>query len=233
MRLHNFFIDQKLGEVGERALIKDSSLVDQWRSVLRLQVGAQVVLLDNSGFEFVCIILGFLHGDAEVEILEKRESQNIPEKEIFLFPSLIKKDNLEWVIEKGTELGVSVFEPVLSERSEKKSFNFERAKKIAREASEQSGRAVMPEIREVKKLEEAFSENELSFVAFDPRGEEFHKELFDHQKRIGIFVGPEGGWSEREIDFFKQNKIKIFSLGKQILRAETASIAIATLFLIN
>ncbi|MFA6552499.1 MAG: 16S rRNA (uracil(1498)-N(3))-methyltransferase [Candidatus Paceibacterota bacterium] len=241
MRLHNFFIDQKLGEVGlvprslsevgETVVIKDSALVGQWRNVLRLQIGARVVLLDNSGFEFVSMITDFQNGEATVQILEKIENQNIPENEIYLFPSLIKKDNLEWVIEKGTELGVSFFQPIITERSEKKSFNLARAKKIIKEASEQSGRGIMPGIGELQKMEDAFSNYEMTWIAFHPDGEEFHKELFDHVKRVGILIGPEGGFSDPELEFFRKSKIKIFSMGKQTLRAETASIIAAAMFL--
>ena len=141
---------------------------------------------------------------------------------------------MEWVVEKATELGVSKIVPIISDRSEKKGFNIERARKIAVEASEQCGRADVPEIREVENLE-ASIKNYSSAVVFDSSGitkGDPWPEPSGQRSPLVIFIGPEGGWTSKEIERFKKEKMEIFSLGNLILRAETAAItALATLIL--
>ena len=234
MRLHNFFIKEKING-RENILVADSSLIKQWIGVLRFQTGSQVILLDNSGKEHLAIFVSLAWDGAKLKILETKESKNIPEKEIYLCQSLIKKDKMEWVFEKGTELGVSFFLPILSERSEKKKINKERAEKIITEASEQSGRGVKPYLHELKTLEEILEDFPIPSICFDPSGKDFsvYKDNFLSKKEVGIFIGPEGGWSERELRIFKEKNIPIFSLGRQILRAETAAIAVSAIMLLD
>ena len=125
----------------------------------------------------------------------------------------------------------SHFHPIISERSEKKSVNFERAGKIIKEASEQSGRGSLPRIEQLANLEDALN-NDFVSIAFHPTSDKFNKDDFGKEKAFGIFIGPEGGWSDRELKMFKEKEIKILSLGPQILRAETAAIAISSLLLL-
>ena len=135
------------------------------------------------------------------------------------------------MLEKGTELGVSYFHPIISERSEKKNINFERAGKIIKEASEQSGRGSLPSIEELIDFKDSL-DNNFPSIAFHPAGDKFNKDDFEKEKVVGIFIGPEGGWSDRELEMFKEKEIKILSLGAQILKAETAAIAVSSLFLL-
>lgn len=139
---------------------------------------------------------------------------------------------MEWVLEKGTELGVSVFVPLVSDRSEKKNLNVERAEKILIESSEQSGRTVVPKLRDVVTFDEAIVEDFPCF-AFHPKGDVFTIEHTQNYSPLGIFIGPEGGWSDREIFLFKQNNVRVYSLGEQTLRAETAAVAISSLILLQ
>lgn len=96
------------------------------------------------------------------------ESRTVPtaKKDVWLCMAIVKKDNFEWIVEKGTEIGVNHFVPVVAERSEKKDLNMERLIKIAREASEQSGRGTVPEIHPVMTLEDIFSNSNDSFLNF-------------------------------------------------------------------
>lgn len=231
MKLHRFFVEQSLNDSGE-VVIRDNALYHQIRNVFRFTIGGQVILLDNSGYEYHAMVSAFGHGEISFSIVSKREGKNISETELCLFCSVIKKDNFEWVIEKGTELGVSCFVPIISDRSEKKSLNYERLEKIIKESSEQSGRTIKPTVEEVTNFEEAIK-REIPKVTFDPKGEMFVAERILGKSLLGIFIGPEGGWTEREIFLFKQNSVPIYSLGTQILRAETASIAIASLVLLQ
>ena len=243
MRLHNFFIEQKIGDQ-KQITLDDSDLLNQWRQVLRFNTGASVVLLDNSGFEYLAQFLELTYRGATLAILEKRKNKFLPKKEIFLFQSLIKTDKFEWILEKGTELGVSHFRPVLTHRTVAKKLNLPRALKIIKESAEQSGRGLLPSLYEPMKLEELLSTYQFPYVAFDPTGKAWtHKPArpddagrsggdFETTNALGVLIGPEGGWSEQELKLLRDKNIPIISLGTQILRAETTAIAVASLLLL-
>lgn len=230
MKLHRFFVNQNLLSA-EEVVIRDSDLYHQLRNVFRFTVGGQVILLDNTGYEYLAIVSSFGKGDVSFSIASKRMGKNIPEKEIYLFCSIVKKDKFEWVLEKGTELGVSHFIPLLSDRSEKKDINEERALKILKEASEQSERSVIPSLEQISSLEDALS-REISKICFDPKGQKFVSEAVHTTSTLGVFIGPEGGWTEREIFLFKKYKVPIYSLGKGILKTETAVVSSLSLILL-
>ena len=158
--------------------------------------------------------------------------------------ALIKKGNFELAAEKCTEVGVSEIHPVISERSEKKDLNIERLNKIVKEASEQSGRVTLPEVFNVTNLEAAVSqvvsEGKVCVTFHTDTDSSTAPSFFNrprHQndtpsssdegdslKPTAAFVGPEGGWTDSEMELFKKNNFKILSLGTNILRAETAAI---------
>jgi 16S rRNA (uracil1498-N3)-methyltransferase len=230
MKLHNFFIEQSLGDLGE-TVVTDHALLNQWNRVLRLHVGQQVVLLNNSGFQFLSNIVSLNHDEARLTVLSKEKNKNIPRRELWLYMSLVKKDKFEWVLEKGTELGVTHFVPVLAERSEKKSFDEVRARKIIKEAAEQSGRGTLPVLHETIKSESISAV--VPLAAFHLDGTPVPKEILEGAAPLGVLVGPEGGWSEKEITFFKGENIPIYCLGTQVLRAETAAIAACVRLLTN
>ena len=240
MRLHRFFVKEPLQADGkpiaDDLIIDTESLIHQWRNVFKLNTGSFVVLFDGSGFEAYCQIVSLTYLKAELQILELKKNKNVPAIEICLFQSLIKKDNFEWVLEKGTELGVTHFVPIISERSEKKDFNITRGKKIITEAAEQSGRAIVPTLHEVMKLSDVAKKSQLPSFAFHPETER----RFDYlkEKRVlsgekaGLYIGPEGGFTEREIELFNETNIEVVALGAQILRAETAAVAVSALLLL-
>lgn len=232
MRLHRFYIEQKVpysektgrGEVGEITLA-DSELIHQMVNVFRFKTGDKVILFDGSGFEFECEII--LINKKEVGLKIISHSAKAPrDKNISLFLALIKKGNFELAAEKCTEVGVSEIHPIISERSEKKDLNIERLNKIVKEASEQSGRVTLPKVFEITDLEKAVtqvvSEGKVC-VTFHPTSLGSYDGA-STSNNIALFVGPEGGWTDSEIELFKKNNFKILSLGTNILRAETAAI---------
>lgn len=237
MKLHWFFVKEQLPEKG-RVKINDTDLLHQWRNVLRFQVGHRVVLLDNSGSVFYGQVLSLTNREANVEIINVENEKNTPKINLNLFMSLSKRDSFEMVLEKGTELGVNSFIPVLSDRSEKKSLNMERTEKIIKEAGEQSERTRLPEVLLPISFDEMIGKMagnpSILSCSLDPRGEkaDFLK-LTEGYKEINIAIGPEGGWSEREFIIFGEKKIPVYSLGSQILKSETAAIAAAAIFLLQ
>ncbi len=244
MRLHRFFVNEMVGGRA-KIVISDEDLLHQWKKVFRLVPHDNVIIFDGSGNDYQCKIETLSKERAELAVGAPR---NIPatKKDLWLFVALIKKDHFEWVVEKGTELGVSHFVPIIAERSEKKDLNMERLSKIAKEASEQSGRGTVPEIHAVMSLEDAVAsdisgmagdisrnvaKNSPNKIALDPKGVALMREDFENKEPTALFIGPEGGWSEDELALFASKKVLVKNMGQQILRAETASIASATLFL--
>lgn len=233
MRFHRFFVEQPL-DGAKHVIIRDGDLIHQIRNVLRMTVGGQVVLLDGSGKEYTAFINGIDYRGITCDILKATVSPTLPRREITLAFALIKKDKTEWVIQKGTEIGVTRFIPFVADRSEKKGFNRDRAISIAREASEQSERATIPIIREPVSFEDIFSEykDENLFLFHTDKADEITADIREGDSPACLIMGPEGGFTDQEVHFAKKHGAKIVSLGAGILRAETASIVAATIFLI-
>ena len=143
MRLHNFFIGQKIGDA-KLVRVENAELVHQLKNVFRLEKGDEIILLDNSGSQYHSKVELLTKKEGVFEVLEVTENKVKPVRGVCLCVSMIKKDHFEWILEKGTELGVSYFIPIISERSIKTNFNHERGEKIIKEATEQSGRGKLP-----------------------------------------------------------------------------------------
>lgn len=225
MRLHRFYINKPIEYT--KTAISDERLIHQWRHVFRYNVGSEVILFDGSGQEFDAVIEKLNNREAEVRLVSERQGI-VPTQKVTLYQSLLKKDKTEWVIEKATELGVSKIAPIISERSEKKGFNLERAQKIAIEASEQCGRADVPIIESSQQLVASIEGLEGEIIVFDKDNSSPTPSLTTREGATppssAIFIGPEGGWTEKEIEFFKNKGAQVFSLGSLTLRAETAAI---------
>jgi 16S rRNA (uracil1498-N3)-methyltransferase len=242
MRLHRFYLEQSIAnsvvkeKTQQEIKVENEDLIHQWRDVFRYTTGAQVVVFDGDGFDYLCMIAHIYNRTAELAIVSKKKSvmpADHTQHKLALALSMIKKDNMELVIQKATELGVSEIFPILSERSEKKSLNMTRAKKIAIEASEQSGRGDVPSIHEPIDLDEflKFEKNKENLNGFeskivcDPSGEKKLDKSVIKSSAL-ICIGPEGGYSEKELALFKAQGFEICNLGNLVLRAETAAIAV-------
>jgi len=238
MRLHRFYLKDPIKE--DKFDISDKELIHQWRNVFRYNVGSQVILFDGGGFDYLVMITSLRSQGATVEVIEKKNNLNTVKMNLWLCVSLIKKDNFDLVVQKATELGVSHIIPVLCERSEKKDLKLERLRKIATEASEQSGREGVPKIYNIVELEnllnlELIEDNVLpkNKIVLHIDGKYIGDFLAKNSiKDLMVFIGPEGGWSGKEIKSFSDNGIPSISLSTQILRAETASIAVSSLLLL-
>lgn len=221
---HRFYSQEKLGPKNSK-LITRGPLMNQLKNVFRLVKGDKVILFDSSGSDFTAVIEAYEKDAVSLSILETHANTVKPARDIYLFASIIKKDNFEWVVQKATELGVSHIVPIMSERSEKKNLNIERLQKIIIEASEQSGRALLPTLSEILDLESALTKYaHVPSIAWDIQAPKFVSQ--DLIGVVGAYIGPEGGWSVNELEMFSKHNIKTQSLGPQVLRAETAVVAV-------
>jgi len=194
--------------------------------VLRMRKGDRITLLDNSGWEYEAEIISL----NEARILGKKLSEREPKVELRLFSSLLKGEKFEFVLQKGTELGVKEFIPVISSRCQAKEPGEEklaRWRKIVKEAAEQSGRGKLPIILPPAKFEEAcFLAEGIPLITWEgEKGKGLKDVLPTSAKKVSLFVGPEGGYSAEEIETAVKTGLKPISLGGRILRAETAAIA--------
>jgi len=237
--MHRFYIEEHLRE-GSFLVMKEE-VAHQIGNVLRMQPGDDIVLFcgpkhDGHGYDFRFRIKRLKERVVDGEILDRAKNEREPRLVCTLFQSVLKKDKMEWIFGKGTEIGVSRFVPVVSERSIKNTVNPERAQKILKEAAEQSGRALLPEISDVVSFEQAIAQAKkdggLSVFAHEKEIRSQFGNLPLPNQKINLFIGPEGGFSDKELDQAKTAGFFITSLSRRILRAETAAIT-GTYFLLH
>lgn len=206
--------------------------MNQTRNVLRLKKGDSLILADGKLNEAIIKIVEMDKKFIEVEIMEKSINKNESDMHGILYCSILKRENFEWVCQKATECGIKEIVPVVSARTVKLGFKKERLEKIIKEAAEQSGRGVLPVLGEAMKFETALEkarESDLNLF-FEMDSPLINKDKIGKEGKIGIFIGPEGGWSEEELELVKGliangDKFKMAGLGKTTLRAETAAVA--------
>ena len=219
MRLHRFIGDFDLTQ--EKISLNDSEIINQLAKVFRLKIGDFFLLCDGKGNEAKAEIISLSKTEIIAVLSEKRKIEGSRNR-AFLFCAVLKKDNFELVVQKATEVGISAIIPIRTERTIKTDLNIERLKKIAREASEQSGRGDVPEIMEIEDFEPGKYKKEENYL-FDLSGEKYACEVQDISPR-SIWIGPEGGFSEEEIKKARDAGFRIAGLGPLTLRAETAAI---------
>jgi 16S rRNA (uracil1498-N3)-methyltransferase len=220
MRLNRFFIDERL-VVGDLRLT-DDELLNQWKNVLKLKVDDQVVLINEGFGEALARIALLTKKEAVVKIEKITEVLITNENLVTLHCAILKKDNFELVCQKATEVGVDTIVPVLTDRTVKLALNQDRLEKIVREASEQSGRTTIPKIGKAISLKDLlWAKPAGRKIILDMSGS---KPTPADTKGINILIGPEGGFTDKEIMEAKNSGWEPVSLGENVYRAETAAI---------
>jgi 16S rRNA (uracil1498-N3)-methyltransferase len=221
-------------------------LVHQLYTVLRLRVGGEIILLDGSGFEYPTRLQSIERTVATGLILAQRPVQREPAVAVTLYQAILKGDKFEWVLQKGTELGVARFVPLISERSVVRPASailkkYPRWRTIVREAAEQSGRGRIPEILTPILWSEAIIQAQgLRLLPWEGAagggrimglGETITLRRDGTSPIIDLAIGPEGGLSPSEVEAAEDTGWHVVSLGPRILRAETAAItALSVIF---
>ena len=199
------------------------------KDVMRLKIGDKLSIFNISG-EWNAVIQSYEKKGARIKVMKKvREKEN--EKNIWLAFSLIKQNPLNFIIQKGTELGIQKFIPILTERSMVREINIERIKKIIVEASEQSNRISVPEINSPKSLKDfllQFPKNGYLIFCDINSDKNNLKKILEKKNNtpLCILIGPEGDFSENERKMIiEQTQTFSISLAKNILKAETAALS--------
>lgn len=222
MKLHRFIGEFDIN--GQETKISDKETVHQMRSVLRLKKGDKLILSNGKEIERHGVIEKMTNESVSIRLEERADKQeDIPE--VYLYLAILKKENFELVAQKATELGVREIIPIHTTRVVKQNINDERVRKIIREAAEQSGRGIVPELHEALDFEEAITRSKSDDLRWflDEYGEK-KVQKNSKDKKISIFIGPEGGWTDEEKELAKKSKLEIVSISPFTLRAETAGI---------
>lgn len=239
MRLHRFYLPSEVINeftMGNFIEITEDKFVHQLKAVFRFEIGNNFIVFNGSGVEAEVEIKDINKKLVSFEILKTMNGliQNVElPKQITLAFALLKGEHTEIVLEKCTELGVTTFQPLITDRTVKTGFRKDRLEKIITEATEQSGWSTVPALYEPTYLK-SFLNNKKdleNIFVMDMDGEKITP-LSSWRgaggEVITILIGPEGGWSDEERKLFRDLNLKTFSLGKQTLRAETACIVSVT-----
>ena len=231
--MHHFFISTEYIANGRVEIV--GQLVHQFKNVLRFRVGDTVIVFDNTGMEYVVKLNSFLDNKIIGIVLDSYKNKNEPVVNIRIFQSLIRFDKFELVLQKCTELGVSAFVPIISEKSTMyRSLNsvkkkYDRWNRIIIESTEQSQRGLLPSLYDPCNFKEACSfVNDFALIGSLNCNENIKDTLEivpNSNVSVDIFIGPEYGFTVEEEFFAIKNGIRKLSLGPRILRAETAAIS--------
>ncbi len=237
--MHRFFIPPD--QIDENQAVLMDAAAHQICKVLRMEMGQHIVVLDNFGYEYELELAHVERKQVIGKVIEKRPSANEPTTQITLFQSLLKRDKFELILQKVTEIGVTQIVPIVTQRSliqttEMKANKQSRWQRILAEAAEQSRRGRIPKLHPPMKFEEAVkqvSDYQLSLIAFEGGGVTIKTAVSNMQppKKIALFIGSEGGFTDNEIQLAQHHGVTAITLGSRILRAETAALVAPALIL--
>lgn len=238
--MHQFFVDESQINIQDKRVIITGKDVNHIKNVLRMKAGEEIAVSNGvDGREYRCAVLNLEEDRVVCELrFIKEDGAELPSR-VHLFQGLPKADKLELIIQKTVELGVHEIIPVETARSvvklepKKIRQKTERWQAIAEAAAKQSKRGIVPVVREpmlFDKALEAAASMEVKLIPYElAEGMERTKEIFSNLPEnvdIAIFIGPEGGFSEAEVKAAEACGIQAITLGKRILRTETAGLTV-------
>lgn len=218
--------------------------VNHMKNVLRMKVGEQLEISDGNNKKYLCVIETLEAELVTVRILEERAAENELPSKIYLFQGLPKNDKMELIVQKAVELGVWEVIPVATKRAVVKLDEKKAAKKrerwngISESAAKQAGRNVIPEVKQVMNLREALSyasDLDVLLIPYElAEGMQATKERIRQiqpGQSVGIFIGPEGGFEREEVELAMEAGAYPVTLGKRILRTETAGMTMLSVLM--
>lgn len=234
--MHRFFVPQECIE--DDSVTLDGAVAHQLANVLRARPGDEIAVLDGSGWEHTVTLEQISAREVLGRVTERVPSAGEPEVEITLYQAVLKADRFEFVLQRGTELGVAMFVPVFCERSiptnrggEWPGKRLQRWERIVSEAAEQSHRGKVPVLRAPVDFSGACDTAEgLALIPWEEERETGLRATLARWKQDGtgrvvsLFIGPEGGFTAVEIEGARGKGVVPVTLGRRIFRAETAAI---------
>lgn len=240
--MHHFFVTPD--KISENYILITGSDVNHIKNVLRMKNGEEVLISDGQGKDYLCEIDDITGENISARITERDFEGTELKNRLYLFQALPKNDKMELIIQKAVELGAFAIIPVKTSRcvmkldEKKEKAKLKRWNSISESAAKQSRRSIIPEVMKPLTFSEAlkyagdFDLNIIPYENFKDM-EETVRILGDIEEKrsIGIFIGPEGGFAQEEIDKAMELGIKPISLGRRILRTETAGMSILSVLM--
>lgn len=241
MRLNRFCINLDSPRIEGLISVSDKDLHHQISQVLRLQVGERCLLFDGRGQELLVEITKIDPNVITFSICEEKFFQPKLIKTRLII-SILKKENFDWAVLKAAEVGIDIIQPIISDRTVKLGLKFDRLGAIIKEGAEQAGRHFLPRLDEVLDFSIALekfgrpSPAANCWLDLPENSEQRVTPLLSHPlsstEEINVWIGPEGGWSQRERDLARETGLTFVGLGETILRAETAAV-VASWLIVN
>ena len=244
--MHHFFAEPSQVQADRIAITGQD--VNHIKNVLRIKPGEEILISDGTGRDYRCRVESLDSVQVEAAILEiLEEGRELPSR-IWLFQGLPKSDKMELIIQKAVELGAAAIVPVTTRNTvvkldaRKEEAKRKRWQAIAESAAKQSKRSLVPQVLEVMSLKEAFSyveDHGFSVRLIPYEKEEGMEATARALKEVGpgqdiaVFIGPEGGFEQEEINLALERGVLPVSLGKRILRTETAGLAILSVLMMK
>lgn len=240
--MHRFYVKPEQIQDNNTITITGTD-VNHIKNVLRMRLGEELVICNGQGKDCYCIISMVTDSSVVAEIKSINDTGTELPARITLFQGLPKKDKMELIIQKAVELGVYEIIPVMTKRvivkledKKKEERKLERWQSIAESAAKQSRRGIIPVIKPVQSFQEAINKAKGMDIGLVPyenaKNMNYTRTIMQSlvgKSNIGVFIGPEGGFNEAEIDIAEENGIMPITLGKRILRTETAGLAILSM----
>ena len=234
----------KSENISENIIIIDGQDVNHMKNVLRLKIGEQVMVNGGDNRDYLCEIEEYAEDKATLKVCEIVKSDRELSSRVYLFQGLPKGDKMELIIQKCVELGVYEIIPVSMKRcvvkldDKKSASKINRWQSISESAAKQSGRSIIPQVHDVMSYKEALNyalTMDYSLVPYElAEGMEATKDAMSNIKPgmdVAVFIGPEGGFDITEIDEACNKGMTPISLGKRILRTETAGLAVMSIIM--
>lgn len=239
--MHKFFVSRE--NIKENSILIIGDDVKHIGKVLRLKTGSEINVSDGQGLEYICLIDSIDKNEVICTVKESFQNETESPISITLFQGLPKSQKMDLITQKGVEIGIAEIKTVISKRVIVKtdtkdiSNKIERWNKISLEASKQSGRGKLLEVKSPVSFKEAIdSISKFDLVVMPYENQEgigLRKVLQENPlcKNIAIFIGPEGGFEDEEVEYARSKGVHTVTLGPRILRTETAGFVASTIIL--
>ncbi len=242
--MHHFFVEPS--DVGDSLISIKGQDVNHIRNVLRMKIGEEILISDGTGKDYVCEVAELSDDIVTAKITDFLAEGRELKTELYLFQGLPKSDKMELIIQKAVELGVKAIIPISTSRSivkldgKKEESKIKRWQAISESAAKQSKRGIIPEVKSIMSFKEAINyvnDFDVKIIPYENANNMAEtKQIVSSIKekmKVAIFIGPEGGFADSEIDYALEKDVKPISLGKRILRTETAGMTILSVIMFN
>lgn len=240
--MQQFFAEPSM--IREGRIILEGQDVNHMKNVLRMKPGEEVRICDGAGKAYLCSIYAYEDRKAVLDILSGTDTDTELPARVWLFQGLPKGDKMELIVQKAVELGVCQVIPVETKRcvvkldDKKAAKKVQRWQQIAESAAKQAGRGYIPKVADVMPFPSALElsgELDVCLIPYElAEGMEYTRSVIEAIRpgqSVGIFIGPEGGFEREEVDLALASGAKALTLGRRILRTETAGLAVLSVLM--